>query len=45
LNRGYAIVRTGSNALRAAADVVAGDRVDIQLASGSLGARVDEVRP
>ena len=45
LNRGYAVVRTGSNALRAAADVVAGDRVDIQLASGSLGARVDEVRP
>ena len=45
LNRGYAIVRTGSNALRAAADVAAGDRVDIQLASGSLGARVDEVRP
>ena len=45
LNRGYAIVRTGSSALRAAADVAAGDRVDIQLASGSLGARVDEVRP
>ena len=45
LNRGYAIVRTGSNALRAATDVAAGDRVDIQLASGSLGARVDEVRP
>ena len=45
LSRGYEIVRTGSNALRAAADVAAGDRVDIQLASGSLGARVDEVRP
>jgi exodeoxyribonuclease VII large subunit len=45
LSRGYAIVRTGSNALRAAADVAAGDRVDIQLASGSLGARVEEVRP
>ena len=45
LNRGYAIVRTGSNALRTATDVAAGDRVDIQLASGSLGARVDEVRP
>ena len=44
LSRGYAIVRTGSNALRAAADVAAGDRVDIQLASGSLGARVEEVR-
>ena len=44
LNRGYAIVRTGSSALRAAADVAAGDRVDIQLASGSLGARVDEVQ-
>jgi exodeoxyribonuclease VII large subunit len=45
LNRGYAIVRTGSSALRAAADVAAGDLVDIQLASGSLEARVDEVRP
>ena len=45
LNRGYAIVRSGSNALRTATDVAAGDRVDIQLASGSLGARVDEVRP
>jgi exodeoxyribonuclease VII large subunit len=45
LIRGYAIVRTGSNALRAATDVAAGDHVDIQLASGSLGARVDEVRP
>ena len=45
LNRGYAIVRSGSSALRAAADVASGDRIDIQLASGSLGARVDEVRP
>jgi exodeoxyribonuclease VII large subunit len=45
LNRGYAIVRSGSSALRAAADVAPGDRVDVQLASGSLGARVDEVRP
>jgi len=45
LNRGYAIVRSGSSALRTAAGVASGDRVDIQLASGSLGARVEEVRP
>ena len=31
----------GPNALRAAADVAAGDRVDIELAAGSLGARVE----
>jgi exodeoxyribonuclease VII large subunit len=45
LGRGYAIVRAGGGALRAAADVTAGDSVEIQLAAGSLGARVEEVRP
>jgi len=45
LNRGYAIVRSGSSALRTAAGVASGDRVDIRLASGFLGARVDEIRP
>jgi exodeoxyribonuclease VII large subunit len=45
LNRGYAIVRAGGEALRSAADVAAGDALDVQLASGSLGARVEEVRP
>jgi exodeoxyribonuclease VII large subunit len=45
LNRGYAIVRAGGEALRSAADVAAGDALDVQLATGSLGARVEEVRP
>jgi exodeoxyribonuclease VII large subunit len=45
LNRGYAIVRSRAEALRDAAAVQAGDVLDIQLAAGSLGATVDEVRP
>jgi exodeoxyribonuclease VII large subunit len=45
LGRGYAIVRSGAEALRDAAAVQAGDTLDIQLAAGSLGATVDEVRP
>jgi len=45
LNRGYAIVRAGGDALRSAAEAHSGDRLDIQLAAGSLTARVDEVRP
>jgi exodeoxyribonuclease VII large subunit len=45
LNRGYAIVRAGGDALRNAAEAHSGDRLDIQLAAGSLTARVDEVRP
>jgi exodeoxyribonuclease VII large subunit len=44
LNRGYAIVRAGGDALRAATETQSGDRLDIQLAAGSLTARVDEVR-
>ncbi len=45
LGRGYAIVRAGGHALREATTVAAGDRLDVQLAVGSLGARVEEVRP
>ena len=45
LNRGYAIVRRKAAALRDAAAVQPGDALDIQLAAGSLGATVDEVRP
>jgi exodeoxyribonuclease VII large subunit len=45
LNRGYAIVRADGGALREAAAVERGAALDIQLASGSLGATVDEVRP
>ena len=45
LSRGYAIVRAGGDALRSVAEAQTGDRLDIQLAAGSLTARVDEVRP
>jgi exodeoxyribonuclease VII large subunit len=44
LARGYAIVRAGGEALREAAAVTAGERVEIELASGGLGAVVEEVR-
>jgi exodeoxyribonuclease VII large subunit len=45
LARGYAIVRSGGEALRDAAGVSPGDRVEVELASGSLGATVEDVRP
>jgi exodeoxyribonuclease VII large subunit len=45
LGRGYAIVRAKADAIREAAAVEVGDAVEIQLATGSLGATVDEVRP
>ena len=44
LSRGYAIVRAGGDALRTAADVQAGDYVEVQLAAGSLGVQVEDVR-
>jgi len=45
LARGYAIVRAGTEAVRDAAVLKAGDPLDIQLASGSVDARVEEIRP
>jgi len=45
LARGYAIVRAGGEALRESTAVTPGDRLEVELASGSLGARVEEVRP
>ncbi len=45
LARGYAIVRSGGDALREAAAVAPGDRLEVELASGRLGARVEDVRP
>jgi exodeoxyribonuclease VII large subunit len=45
LARGYAIVRAGGHALREAAAVSAGARIDIQLAAGSIEASVEEVTP
>lgn len=47
LDRGYAIVRAGAVAvaLRDATAVSRGDRLEIELATGGLGATVNEVRP
>jgi exodeoxyribonuclease VII large subunit len=46
LRRGYAIVRTESGAVvGAAGDVSQGDRVDVTLAEGGFGARVEDVTP
>jgi exodeoxyribonuclease VII large subunit len=45
LSRGYAIVRAGGEALRDAAAVEPGDRLEVELATGGLGARVEDVRP
>ena len=44
LARGYAIVRAGDAVLRRSDAVTTGALVDIQLASGSLGATIVEVR-
>jgi exodeoxyribonuclease VII large subunit len=43
--RGYAIVRAGGAVVREAAAVRPGEAIDVELAAGSLSARVDEVRP
>jgi exodeoxyribonuclease VII large subunit len=43
LQRGYAIVRTDSGVLTSSADVAPGDRVDVRLADGGFGARVEEL--
>ena len=45
LDRGYAIVRTEDGIVRRAAALKAGSRVDVELAEGGFGARVEETRP
>jgi exodeoxyribonuclease VII large subunit len=45
LARGYAIVRAESGIVRAAAALAPGERVDVELAAGAFGARVEETRP
>jgi exodeoxyribonuclease VII large subunit len=42
LERGYAIVRTESHVVRFAADVAPGVRVEVALAEGGFGARVED---
>jgi exodeoxyribonuclease VII large subunit len=41
VERGYAIVRTERGVVRAAADVAAGERVEVEVAQGTFGARVE----
>ena len=45
LSRGYAIVRAHGEALRAATAVSPGERLEIELARGGIGARVEDVQP
>jgi exodeoxyribonuclease VII large subunit len=45
LARGYAIVRAGGTVVRDASTVRAGSPIDVELAAGGLGARVEDVRP
>jgi exodeoxyribonuclease VII large subunit len=45
LGRGYAIVRASGEALRDASSVEVGTPLDVELASGRLGARVEEIMP
>jgi exodeoxyribonuclease VII large subunit len=44
LGRGYAIVRAGDGVLRSATGLAAGARVEVELAEGGFGARVENVR-
>jgi exodeoxyribonuclease VII large subunit len=44
LERGYAIVRVEDEIIRASSQVGAGAKVDVELGSGSFGARVEETR-
>jgi exodeoxyribonuclease VII large subunit len=44
LGRGYAIVRAGDRVLLSAAGLSGGERVDVELAEGGFGARVEDVR-
>jgi exodeoxyribonuclease VII large subunit len=41
LQRGYAIVRSGDEIVRSTAAVAAGERIDVEVADGKFGARVE----
>ena len=45
LQRGYAIVRTDSHVIANATNVTPGARVEVELAEGAFGARVEDVQP
>jgi exodeoxyribonuclease VII large subunit len=44
LERGYAIVRAGAEIVRSGGAVEPGERIDVELAEGGFGARVEETR-
>ena len=44
LERGYAIVRSGDEIVRSSEQVGSGTKVDVELGSGSFGARVEDTR-
>ena len=44
VSRGYAIVRSGGAVVREASALGVGERLDVELAHGEVGARVEEVR-
>ena len=44
LERGYAIVRTAGEIVRSSSQVATGNRVDVELGTGSFGAQVEETR-
>ena len=43
VQRGYAIVRRGDEIVRSGAELAAGERVEVELARGGFGARVEDV--
>jgi exodeoxyribonuclease VII large subunit len=45
LARGYAIVRTDNGIVRSSAELTVGKRVEVELAEGGFGGRVEETRP
>jgi exodeoxyribonuclease VII large subunit len=45
LARGYAIVRTDNGIVRASSELATGKRVEVELAEGGFGGRVEETRP
>jgi exodeoxyribonuclease VII large subunit len=45
LARGYSIVRTDNGIVRSGTALEEGDRVEVELAEGGFGARVEETRP
>ena len=44
LSRGYAIVRTDNGIVRSASSVTAGTRVEVEVAEGAFGARVEDIQ-